>query len=208
MLVLTTLSERRSSIPPWTEFATCPITALVLGFLIFSSVGWGTGLGFGSLLLEHNSVDCGKKCKIGLTCYPSSVEPYNPVLAIHALFELLDVCIDLDNELPIRRPTQANIYHLIVQVVSSLMASSSTWILTSFILAWCCTSVTFSYLPRMHQSSPLTKHVLIYFKTQARALLQCGVLAVTKRYHRNLDFKHALIVFDAPNRKHDFNLDW
>lgn len=108
------------------------------GFLIFSSVGGGTGSGLGSLLLERLSVDYGKKSKIGFTVYPSPlvstsvVEPYNSVLATHALLEHLDVGIVLDNEaiydlckrsLGILRPTYSNLNRLIAQVVSSLTAS-------------------------------------------------------------------------------------
>ena len=41
------------------------------GFLIFSSVGGGTGSGLGSLLSERLSVDYGKKSKLGFSIYPS-----------------------------------------------------------------------------------------------------------------------------------------
>ncbi|MES1921071.1 hypothetical protein MHBO_002665 [Bonamia ostreae] len=63
------------------------------GFLIFSSVGGGTGSGFGSLLLERLSVDYNKKSKLAFTIYPSPqtstsvVEPYNSVLSTHSLLE-------------------------------------------------------------------------------------------------------------------------
>lgn len=108
------------------------------GFLVFSSVGGGTGSGLGSLLLERLSVDYGKKSKLGFSVYPSPqvstsvVEPYNSVLATHALLEHLDVGVMLDNEaiydickrsLDITRPTYANLNRLIAQVVSSLTAS-------------------------------------------------------------------------------------
>ena len=108
------------------------------GFLVFSSVGGGTGSGLGSLLLERLSVDYGKKCKLGFTVYPSPqvstsvVEPYNSVLATHSLLEHLDVGVVLDNEaiydicrrsLGIMRPTYSNLNRLIAQVVSSLTAS-------------------------------------------------------------------------------------
>ena len=59
------------------------------GFLVFHSVGGGTGSGLGSLLLERLSVDYGKKSKLGFTVYPSPqvstavVEPYNSVLSTH-----------------------------------------------------------------------------------------------------------------------------
>jgi tubulin alpha len=41
------------------------------GFLVYNSVGGGTGSGLGSLLLERLSVDYGKKSKLGFTVYPS-----------------------------------------------------------------------------------------------------------------------------------------
>ena len=41
------------------------------GFMLFNSVGGGTGSGFGSLLMERLSVDYGKKPKMALTIYPS-----------------------------------------------------------------------------------------------------------------------------------------
>lgn len=108
------------------------------GFLVFSSVGGGTGSGLGSLLLDRISCDYGKKSKLGFTVYPSPqvstsvVEPFNSVLATHALLEHLDVGVVLDNEaiydicrrsLGITSPTYSNLNRLIAQVVSSLTAS-------------------------------------------------------------------------------------
>merc|ERR1711959_597833 len=90
------------------------------GFMMFNTVGGGTGSGLGSLLLERLSVDYGKKSKIAFCCYPSPqvstavVEPYNAVLATHSLLEHTDVAVMLDNEalydicrrcLDIERPT-------------------------------------------------------------------------------------------------------
>jgi tubulin alpha len=40
------------------------------GFLVFNSVGGGTGSGLGSLLLERLSVDYAKKSKLGFTVCP------------------------------------------------------------------------------------------------------------------------------------------
>lgn len=108
------------------------------GFLIFNSVGGGTGSGLGSLLLERLSVDYGKKSKLGFTVYPSPqvstavVEPYNSVLATHSLLEHTDVAVVLDNEaiydicqksLGIERPTYTNLNRIIAQVISSITAS-------------------------------------------------------------------------------------
>jgi len=108
------------------------------GFLVFHSVGGGTGSGFGSLLLERLSVDYGKKSKLDFCVYPSPelstcvVEPYNGVLATHALLEHTDVAFMLDNEaiydicknsLGVQRPTYNNLNRLVAQVISSLTAS-------------------------------------------------------------------------------------
>jgi len=108
------------------------------GFLVFHSVGGGTGSGFGSLLLERLSVDYGKKSKLDFCVYPSPqvstavVEPYNSVLSTHSLLEHTDVAFMLDNEaiydickknIGIERPAYSNLNRLIAQVISSLTAS-------------------------------------------------------------------------------------
>ncbi|KAA8495544.1 Tubulin alpha-2 chain [Porphyridium purpureum] len=108
------------------------------GFLIFNSVGGGTGSGLGSLLLERLSVEYGKKSKLAFTVYPSPqvstavVEPYNSVLSTHALLEHTDVAVMLDNEaiydicknsLGIQRPSYSNLNRLIAQVISSITTS-------------------------------------------------------------------------------------
>lgn len=41
------------------------------GFLIFHSIGGGTGSGLCSLLLERLSINYGKKSKMGFTIFPS-----------------------------------------------------------------------------------------------------------------------------------------
>jgi tubulin alpha len=108
------------------------------GFLIFHSVGGGTGSGFGSLLLERLSVDYGKKSKLDFCVYPSPqtstavVEPYNSVLSTHSLLEHTDVAFLLDNEaiydicrssLGVEKPTYTNLNRLVAQLISSLTAS-------------------------------------------------------------------------------------
>eukprot|EP01102_Stenamoeba_stenopodia_P010966 TRINITY_DN334_c0_g1_i1.p1 TRINITY_DN334_c0_g1~~TRINITY_DN334_c0_g1_i1.p1 ORF type:complete len:454 (+),score=123.61 TRINITY_DN334_c0_g1_i1:127-1488(+) len=108
------------------------------GFMIFHSVGGGTGSGFGSLLLERLSADYGKKSKFDFCIYPSPhvstavVEPYNSVLSTHALLEHTDVAFLLDNEalydickksLDLPRPTYQNLNRITAQVISSLTAS-------------------------------------------------------------------------------------
>jgi len=65
------------------------------GFLVFHSVGGGTGSGFGALLLERLSINYGKKSKLDFCIYPSPqvstavVEPYNSVLSTHSLLNTL-----------------------------------------------------------------------------------------------------------------------
>jgi len=108
------------------------------GFLVFHSVGGGTGSGFGSLLLERLASDYGKKSKLDFCVYPSPqistavVEPYNTVLATHSLLEHTDVAFMLDNEaiydickknLGIAQPSYTHLNRLIAQVISSLTAS-------------------------------------------------------------------------------------
>eukprot|EP01132_Coremiostelium_polycephalum_P006668 gene6668-8248_t len=109
------------------------------GFLVFHSVGGGTGSGFGSLLLQKLAIDYGgKKSKLDFCVYPSPqvstsvVEPYNSVLSTHSLLEHTDVSFMLDNEaiynicrksLNIDKPTYTNLNRLVAQVISSLTSS-------------------------------------------------------------------------------------
>lgn len=108
------------------------------GFFIFHSVGGGTGSGFTSLLLERLSADYGKKSKLDFIVWPSPqlsgavVEPYNAILATHAMLEHTDCTFFMDNEalydvcrrnLDVPSPSYTNLNRLISQVVSSLTAS-------------------------------------------------------------------------------------
>lgn len=108
------------------------------GFVVYHSVGGGTGSGFASLLLERLSVDYGKKSKLDFVIWPSPqvstavVEPYNAVLSTHTLLEHTDCTFMMDNEalydicrrnLDVERPTYTNLNRLVAQVISSLTAS-------------------------------------------------------------------------------------
>ncbi|XP_038077119.1 tubulin alpha chain-like [Patiria miniata] len=108
------------------------------GFLIFHSFGGGTGSGFTSLLMEHLTVEYGKKPKLEFAVYPSPnisssvVEPYNSVLNAHSTLEHADCCFMVDNEaiydiceknLDLEKPTFTTVNRLIAQVVSSITAS-------------------------------------------------------------------------------------
>ena len=73
------------------------------GFLIYNSMGGGTGSGFGSLLLERLSEDYSKKTKLTIPVFPrpllssSVMEPYNSILAMSYLGKHSDVVVPLDN---------------------------------------------------------------------------------------------------------------
>jgi tubulin alpha len=84
------------------------------------------------------SADYPKKPKLAFSIYPAPmvstavVEPYNAVLATHALLEFTDVDFVFDNEaiydickrnLDLASPSYANLNRIISQVVSSLTAS-------------------------------------------------------------------------------------
>uniref|UniRef100_A0A3P8S713 Tubulin alpha chain-like 3 n=1 Tax=Amphiprion percula TaxID=161767 RepID=A0A3P8S713_AMPPE len=108
------------------------------GFLVFHSFGGGTESGFTSLLMEHLSVDYGKKSKLEFSIYPAPqvstavVEPYNSILTTHTTLEHSDCAFMVDNEaiydicrrnLDIERPSYTNLNRLISQIVSSITAS-------------------------------------------------------------------------------------
>ncbi|KAJ5340256.1 hypothetical protein N7541_009380 [Penicillium brevicompactum] len=108
------------------------------GFLIFRSIGGGTGSGFGALLLERIAAEYGKKSKLEFAVYPSPsvatavVEPYNAVLSTHSTIENSECTFLVDNEavydickrnLDIPRPGFDHLNRLIAQVVSSVTAS-------------------------------------------------------------------------------------
>ncbi|XP_016965678.1 tubulin alpha-4 chain [Drosophila biarmipes] len=108
------------------------------GFLIFHSLGGGTGSGFTSLLVERLSTDYSKKCKLDFAVYPSPkvstavVEPYNALLTTHSTMDHSDCVFMVDNEaiydicnnnLGVDRPAYMNLNRLIAQIVSSTTAS-------------------------------------------------------------------------------------
>ncbi|CAD8130497.1 unnamed protein product [Paramecium sonneborni] len=105
------------------------------GFMIFNSVGGGTGSGLCTLLLEKLSVDYSKQSRLCINFYPSPetsvsmVEPYNSIFATQSLLEHADVCITMDNQaiydicknnLEIETPKYSNLNKIIAQVISSI----------------------------------------------------------------------------------------
>ncbi|OMJ69656.1 hypothetical protein SteCoe_32572 [Stentor coeruleus] len=105
------------------------------GFIIFNSIGGGTGSGFGNLLTENLCVDYGKKINLSFSIFPSSglstsiTETYNSIFGIHSQLNYVDCAFILDNEaiyemsqkkLNIERPTYTNINRIAAQVISSI----------------------------------------------------------------------------------------
>ncbi|CAD8207225.1 unnamed protein product [Paramecium pentaurelia] len=110
----------------------------IQGFMMFNSVGGGTGSGLGTLLLEKLSVDYCKKSRLCINIYPSQetsvfmVEPYNSIFATQSQLEYTDVCITMDNQaiydicknkLNIETPKYSNLNRIIAQVISSITCS-------------------------------------------------------------------------------------
>jgi tubulin alpha len=108
------------------------------GFLIYHSLGGGTGSGLTSLLQQKLSNEYDKKTKINIAIYPDgplssgTIEPYNSILATHATMDHSDCMLLFDNKtisnichrnLSIERPQILNINQVISQVVSSLTSS-------------------------------------------------------------------------------------
>ena len=107
------------------------------GFILFRSLGGGTGSGFGSNLLSRLSDEYGKKLKFDFCVFPSPrlatniVEPYNVTLSMRDIIEYSNVAFVLDNEAMYNicerslniTPTYKDINRLIAQAVSSLTAS-------------------------------------------------------------------------------------
>uniref|UniRef100_A0A2I2Y357 Tubulin alpha 4b n=1 Tax=Gorilla gorilla gorilla TaxID=9595 RepID=A0A2I2Y357_GORGO len=102
------------------------------GFLVFHSLGGGTGSDVTSFLMERLSVNYGKKSKLEFSMSTAVVKPYNSILTTHTTLEHSDCAFMVDNEaiydichrnLDIERPTYTNLNRLISQIVSSITAS-------------------------------------------------------------------------------------
>uniref|UniRef100_A0A182MUA2 Tubulin alpha chain n=1 Tax=Anopheles culicifacies TaxID=139723 RepID=A0A182MUA2_9DIPT len=116
----------------------CEHCSSLQGFMMFHSVGGGTGAGLGTLMLERLGEDFGKTSRIEFDIFPSPkvspviVEPYNAILASHVAMEHSDCTFVLDNEalydvcdrnLNVREPTYTNLNRLVAQAVSCITAS-------------------------------------------------------------------------------------
>ncbi|XP_050526279.1 tubulin alpha-4 chain-like [Daktulosphaira vitifoliae] len=110
----------------------------VQGFIMFHSMGGGTGSGLTGALSECLKQEYSKKSNLEVLVYPAPrvstavVEPYNSVLVSHKTLDITDCTFMVDNEaiydisankLEVERPTYTNLNRIISQVVSSITAS-------------------------------------------------------------------------------------
>ncbi|XP_076650552.1 tubulin alpha-2 chain [Halictus rubicundus] len=108
------------------------------GFIVFRSLGGGTGGGFGTKLLERLTCDFPKHVTVDFAICPAPnlssviVEPYNAVLATHGSVEHVDCCFLADNEalynisersLELKDAEYTNLNSILAQVISSITAS-------------------------------------------------------------------------------------
>lgn len=108
------------------------------GFMVFHSVGGGTGSGYHACLLNQLHDEYSKATVLGLAIFPSPrlstavVEPYNAVLNTNATLDNTDCVFQTDNEamynicinrLGIENPTYTSLNRLLAATVSSITAS-------------------------------------------------------------------------------------
>lgn len=107
------------------------------GFLLYHSLGGGTGSGFSSKLLEALADEYPRLTKLQVAVHPAPnisstiVEPYNAVLATHSTLDQVDCSFMFDNqalydisrEAFIDQPTYLHLNQLMSQVLSGITAS-------------------------------------------------------------------------------------
>lgn len=105
------------------------------GFLLFHSLGGGTGAGTTAAVMEHLTAEYPRRTKINFAVFSSDrymqspVQPYNCVLASHAMMPHADCTFLLDNDAvvdlcavkgKIHHPSLDDVNSLIAQVTSSI----------------------------------------------------------------------------------------
>lgn len=105
------------------------------GFMLFHSLGGGTGSGMGCLILKKLREEYPEAMLVTASVIPSPkvsdavVEPYNATLATHRLLEYADLIFCIDNEalydicfrtLKISTPTYEDLNHIIASTLSGL----------------------------------------------------------------------------------------
>ncbi|KAH8796872.1 alpha tubulin [Flagelloscypha sp. PMI_526] len=113
--------------------------SILEAFLLFRSVGGGTGSGFSDLILDRLTADYGKKIKFDFSVYPtpklasSVLETYNSVFSIASSIEPLECSFIFENErlynicrsqLGIKSPTFDDMNKVVAKVVSTITANS------------------------------------------------------------------------------------
>ncbi|KAK5977233.1 Tubulin alpha chain [Trichostrongylus colubriformis] len=112
------------------------------GFLIFHSLGGGTGSGYEALLMEHLCREYGKTNKLEFSIYPAPmtstavVEPYNAVLSTHDTLMNSDCCFLMDNDaindicsirLNKKTPNYMNLNRIVAQVCCVYISGHKRW---------------------------------------------------------------------------------
>lgn len=107
------------------------------GFMLFHSLGGGTGSGMGTLILTKIKEEYPDRMLATVSVFPSTkvsdgvVEPYNAVLSINHLIETADLTFCFDNEalydiccrtLNRIKPTYADLNHLICATMADITA--------------------------------------------------------------------------------------
>lgn len=107
------------------------------GFMLFHSLGGGTGSGMGTLILTKIKEEYPDRILATVSVFPSTkvsdgvVEPYNAVLSINHLIETADLTFCFDNEalydiccrtLNRIKPTYADLNHLICATMADITA--------------------------------------------------------------------------------------
>lgn len=107
------------------------------GFILFHSLGGGTGSGMGTLIISKIREDYPDRMCATVSVFPSTkvsdtvVEPYNATLGIHQLIENADLTFCFDNEalydiccrtLNLTKPTYGDLNHLISTTMSGITA--------------------------------------------------------------------------------------
>lgn len=108
------------------------------GFIIYNSIGGGTGSGFGANILEKLSEYYNNVTKFGINIFPSSkfseslIEPYNSIFSLKSIIENINCSVVIDNEalhdickyrLNIENPNFKNLNRITAHLISNFTCS-------------------------------------------------------------------------------------
>lgn len=129
------------------------------GYLLFHSLGGGTGSGLGTLILSKLENDYPERVRATVSVFPSPkvsdvlVEPYNATLSIHQLLANADLVFAIDNEAlfnishNVLKQAQPNYRELNQIAVQALLGATAPWRLPSAAFADM-RSMTLNLVPR------------------------------------------------------------